>query len=139
MKPFCGYNYGDYWQHWLSFEKRSSNLPKMYHVNWFRQDKDNNFIWPGFSDNLRVLSWIFDRCEGTVGAKETPIGNVPNAADLNTSGLDIQPNTLQELLSINKDAWRVETQQIGEYLREFGSRTPAKLQEQLSEVLKRLA
>jgi phosphoenolpyruvate carboxykinase (GTP) len=139
MKPFCGYNYGDYWQHWLSFEKRSNNLPKMYHVNWFRQDKDNNFIWPGFSDNLRVLSWIFDRCEGTVGAKETPIGNVPNAADLNTSGLDIQPNTLQELLSINKDAWRAETQQIGEYLREFGSRTPARLQEQLSDVLKRLA
>jgi phosphoenolpyruvate carboxykinase (GTP) len=139
MKPFCGYNYGDYWQHWLSFEQRSSNLPKMYHVNWFRQDKDNNFMWPGFSDNLRVLSWIFDRCEGTVGAQETPIGNVPNSADLNTSGLDIQPNTLQELLSINKEAWRAETQQIGEYLREFGNRTPAKLQEQLSDVQKRLA
>lgn len=139
MKPFCGYNYGDYWQHWLSFEKRSNNLPKMYHVNWFRQDKDNNFIWPGFSDNLRVLSWIFDRCEGTVGAQATPIGNVPNVADLNTSGLDIQPDTLKELLSINKDAWRVETRQIGEYLSEFGTRTPAKLQEQLSDVQKRLA
>ncbi len=96
-------------------------------------------MWPGFSDNLRVLSWIFDRCEGTVGAQETPIGNVPHVADLNTSGLDIQPNTLQELLSINKDAWRAETQQIGEYLREFGTRTPAKLQEQLSDVQKRLA
>jgi len=139
MKPFCGYNYGDYWQHWLSFEKRSNNLPKMYHVNWFRQDKDNNFMWPGFSDNLRVLSWIFDRCEGKVGAQETPIGNLPHAADLNTSGLDIQPDTLQELLSISKDAWRAEAQQIGDYLREFGSRTPAKLQEQLSDVQKRLA
>jgi len=139
MKPFCGYNYGDYWQHWLSFEKRSNNLPKMYHVNWFRQDKDNNFMWPGFSDNLRVLSWIFDRCEGKVGAQETPIGNLPHAADLNTSGLDIQPDTLQELLSISKDAWRAEAQQIGDYLREFGSRTPAKLQEELSDVQKRLA
>ncbi len=139
MKPFCGYNYGDYWQHWLSFAERSTKLPKIFHVNWFRQDKDNNFLWPGFGDNLRVLSWIFDRCESKVGAQETPIGYLPNAADLNTSGLEIQPGVLNELLSINKDAWRAEIGQIGEYLAEFGKRTPAKLQEQLSEVQKRLA
>ncbi|MGE0113692.1 MAG: phosphoenolpyruvate carboxykinase (GTP) [Steroidobacteraceae bacterium] len=139
MKPFCGYNYGDYWQHWLSFEGRASNLPKVYHVNWFRQDKDHNFMWPGFSDNLRVLSWIFDRCEGKVGAHETPIGYLPAPSDLNTSGLDIQPDTLQELLSINPAAWRAETLQIAEYLNEFGNRTPARLKEKLGEVQKRLA
>ncbi len=139
MKPFCGYNFGDYWQHWLSFADRTDKLPKIYHVNWFRQDKDNNFMWPGFGDNLRVLSWIFDRCEGTVGAQETAIGNLPNAQDLNTSGLDIQPDTLKELLSINKDAWRTEVEQIGEYLNEFGTHTPAKLKDQLNDVKKRLA
>lgn len=96
-------------------------------------------MWPGFGDNLRVLSWIFDRCEGTVGAQETAIGNLPNAADLNTSGLDIKPDTLKELLSINKDAWRTEVEQIGEYLNEFGAHTPAKLKAQLDDVQKRLA
>ena len=139
MKPFCGYNYGDYWQHWLSFGERSNNLPRIYHVNWFRQDKDNNFMWPGFGDNLRVLEWIFDRCEDKVGAQETPIGNLPHASDLNTNGLEIQPDTLQELLSINTEAWRVETRQIGEYLNEFGDRTPATLQRQLRDVQQRLA
>ncbi len=139
MKPFCGYNYGDYWQHWLSFAERSSNLPKVFHVNWFRQDKDHNFMWPGFGDNLRVLEWIFERCEGKVGAQETAIGNLPHVSDLNTKGLEIQPDTLQELLSINKDAWRVETRQIGEYLNEFGARTPATLQRQLHDVQQRLA
>jgi phosphoenolpyruvate carboxykinase (GTP) len=139
MKPFCGYNYGDYWKHWLSFGARSNKLPRIYHVNWFRQDKDNNFMWPGFGDNLRVLSWIFDRCEGKVGAKETPIGNLPNKADLNTAGLDIQPNTLEELLSINTAAWQTEVSQIGAYLSEFGNRTPAELQQQLDKVSLKLA
>lgn len=95
-------------------------------------------MWPGFGDNLRVLSWIFDRCEGAVGAQETPIGNLPYAKDINTAGLDIQPDTLKELLSINQDAWRTEAQQIGAYLDEFGSRTPAQLKEQLQDVQKRL-
>lgn len=139
MKPFCGYNYGDYWQHWLSFAQRSDKLPRIYHVNWFRQDKDNNFMWPGFGDNLRVLNWIFDRCEGKVGARETPIGNLPNVGDLNTAGLEIQPAVLQELLSINTDAWRTEISQIGEYLHEFGSHTPAQLQAELAKVRAHLA
>jgi phosphoenolpyruvate carboxykinase (GTP) len=139
MKPFCGYNYGDYWQHWLSFEQRSSKLPKIFHVNWFRQDKDNNFMWPGFGDNLRVLSWIFDRCDGKAGAQESAIGYLPKVEDLNTAGLQIQPETLKELLSINTDQWRTEVTQIGEYLDEFGTRTPAALREQLSDVQKRLA
>lgn len=139
MKPFCGYNYGDYWQHWLSFAGRASKLPKVFHVNWFRQDKDNNFLWPGFGDNLRVLNWIFDRCEGTAGAQETAIGYLPKASDLNVNGLEIQPNALQELLSINTEAWRSEAKEIGEYLNEFGNRTPGKLREELQDVQKRLA
>jgi phosphoenolpyruvate carboxykinase (GTP) len=138
MKPFCGYNYGDYWQHWLSFEKRSSKLPKIFHVNWFRQDKDNNFMWPGFGDNLRVLSWIFDRCDNKVGAQDTAIGYLPKAEDLDTSGLDIQPDTLKELLSINQESWHKELGQIGEYLGEFGDRTPARLNEELAKVKQRL-
>jgi phosphoenolpyruvate carboxykinase (GTP) len=77
MKPFCGYNFADYWTHWLSFEERVKHLPKVFHVNWFRQDKNGKFLWPGFGDNLRVLSWIIDRCEGRAAAKETPIGFLP--------------------------------------------------------------
>jgi phosphoenolpyruvate carboxykinase (GTP) len=138
MKPFCGYNYGDYWQHWLSFEGRVKHLPKIYHVNWFRQDKDGKFLWPGFGDNLRVLSWIFDRCEGTVGARETPIGNLPQPEDLPISGLDIQPDTLKELLSINAGAWRQEAAQIGDYLGEFGGRTPERLKQELRTVQQKL-
>jgi len=82
MKPFCGYNFADYWTHWLSFEGRVKHLPRVFHVNWFRQDKNGKFLWPGFGDNLRVLSWIIDRCEGRAKAHETPIGLLPHKEDL---------------------------------------------------------
>jgi phosphoenolpyruvate carboxykinase (GTP) len=91
MKPFCGYNFADYWAHWLSFPERSEHLPKIFHVNWFRQNDDGDFLWPGFGENIRVLEWIIDRVEHRADAKETPIGFLPHIEDLNTRNLDISP------------------------------------------------
>ena len=116
MKPFCGYNYGDYWAHWLSFGKRSSKLPKIFHVNWFRRDANGKFLWPGFGENLRVLRWIIDRCEGRVGAVETPIGFLPKPGDIDMQGLDVLAATRsQQLLAVDPEQWRTEMESIGEY------------------------
>ncbi|RMF96667.1 MAG: phosphoenolpyruvate carboxykinase (GTP) [Gammaproteobacteria bacterium] len=134
MKPFCGYNFADYWGHWLSFPARARKLPKIFHVNWFRQDRDGNFLWPGFGDNLRVLRWIIDRCEGRVAARETAIGYLPAPADLDTSGLDIDATTLEALLSVDKAAWRKEISAIGEYFQEYGDRLPELLAAELERV-----
>jgi len=139
MKPFAGYNFGDYWQHWLSFEARAKKLPKIFHVNWFRQDKNGKFMWPGFGDNLRVLKWIVDRCEDRVGAVESAIGHLPQAQDMESAGLKIDAETLQQLLSIDTATWRHELEDIGKYFQEFGRRVPARLAEEHSLVSKRLA
>ena len=141
MKPFAGYNFADYWSHWLKFGqgKNASKLPKIFHVNWFRQDANGKFIWPGFGDNLRVLRWITDRCEGKAGAVESPIGFLPRPSDLDTSGLDMDSNTLQNLLSIDTNTWRQEIEAISKYLDEFGSRVPQQLRDELHGVSKRLA
>jgi phosphoenolpyruvate carboxykinase (GTP) len=138
MKPFCGYNFGDYWKHWLSFEGRSKRLPRIFHVNWFRQDKNGRFMWPGYGENLRVLRWITDRCDGRVEAQETPIGFVPRPQDIDVSGLNIDAATLDTLLSVDPVAWRHELESIGKYLDEFRERVPAKLREELREVQQRL-
>ncbi len=127
MKPFCGYNFGDYWRHWLSFEQRSQQLPKIFHVNWFRQDKNGKFLWPGFGDNLRVLRWIVDRCAGRVGARETPIGFLPNAGDIDLKGLDIAPEIMESLLSVDPTSWQTEMRDIASYFGEFGAALPAEL------------
>jgi len=124
MSPFCGYNFGDYWAHWLSFEQQSKHLPKIFHVNWFRQDKAGNFLWPGFGENLRVLRWIIERCDSQVGAKETPIGFLPNAGDIDVQDLDVSEETMGALLSINIEQWQQEMASIGEYLQEYGDRLP---------------
>ena len=124
MKPFCGYNFADYWAHWLSFAERSDRLPRIFHVNWFRQDNAGRFLWPGFGENLRVLRWIIDRCEGRVGAHETPIGYLPNAADIDTTGLDIDAGVLDALTSVDAGQWREEMQAIGDYLASYGDRLP---------------
>ncbi len=127
MKPFCGYNFGDYWEHWLSLHDRSDKLPRIFHVNWFRQDDDGRFMWPGFGENLRVLRWIIDRCENRVGAKETPIGYLPDNGDIDTADLDISDAVMAELTSINVDEWKIENQHFGEYLDTFGDRVPQAL------------
>jgi phosphoenolpyruvate carboxykinase (GTP) len=127
MKPFVGYNFADYFAHWLSFDTAGAKLPKIFHVNWFRKDADGKFMWPGFGDNLRVLEWMLRRVEGSAEALETPIGNLPRPSDLNTENLDILPSTLERLLAVDRDGWLAETAAIGEYLQAYGERMPASL------------
>jgi len=140
MKPFAGYNFADYFGHWLKLgnSENASKLPKIFHVNWFRQDRNGKFMWPGFGENLRVLKWIADRCEGKAEAVETPIGLVPRKQDLDVSGLNMDASTLETLLSIDPSAWRQEVDAIGKYLDEYGSRVPSQLREELQGVAKRL-
>ncbi len=138
MKPFCGYNFADYWSHWLSFAEKSREVPKIFHVNWFRQDSDGHFLWPGFGDNLRVLRWIIDRCEGRVEATQTAIGYLPGKEDIDITGLNLEPSTMESLLNVDKENWRQEMQEIGDYLEEYGSRLPQELLEQQREVLNNL-
>ncbi len=139
MKPFCGYNYGDYFAHWLSFDKPGAKLPKIFHVNWFRKGTDGKFLWPGFGDNLRVLEWIVDRCKGEAGATETPIGFVPGKRDLHLDGLAISDHALQTLLDIDAAGWKAEVADIGAYLDSFGSRTPSMLKAEQQRVADALA
>ncbi len=138
MKPFCGYNFGDYWRHWLSLEERSDKLPKIFHVNWFRQDDDGNFLWPGFGENLRVLKWIIDRCEDRVGARETPIGYLPEPDDIDTAELDISAETMRVLSSVDLDRWRIENAHFATYLDSFGERVPQELRDEHERVASEL-
>ena len=139
MKPFCGYNFADYWAHWLSFGKSLSYLPRVFHVNWFRQDAKGEFLWPGFGDNLRVLNWIIDRCEHRVEARETPIGYLPYPQDLNTKNLDISAAALETLTTIDREQWREELKSVGEYLNTYGERLPKALREQQQKIAAELS
>ncbi len=128
MKPFCGYNFGDYWQHWLKVGAGLSNPPRVFHVNWFRKSAEGRFMWPGFGDNLRVLQWMIDRCDGRAQGRQEPIGVLPAEGELNTEGLDIAPQVLDELLTVDSEGWRAELEAIGEYMAGFGERCPPQLQ-----------
>jgi phosphoenolpyruvate carboxykinase (GTP) len=134
MKPFCGYNFGDYWAHWLSLQQTESKLPKIFHVNWFRQDDSGRFMWPGFGENLRVLQWILARCEQPGGAVESAIGWLPDTNAINLDGLNIEPELMTQLLAIDIPAWQVEMQQIDKFFAQFGSRLPEALKLELSRV-----
>ena len=139
MRPFVGYNMGDYWKHWLDMGKTIANAPKIFHVNWFRTDDEGHFIWPGFGDNFRVLLWILDRCEDKVGAVETPIGYVPNPEDINIEGIDgITLDTVRDLLSVDKAAWLEDISNIEEFYAQVGDRVPAILYEELEALKARL-
>ena len=139
MKPFAGYNYGDYWAHWFDMGKKLKSPPKIYHVNWFRRDADGKFLWPGFGDNLRVLAWILNRCAGKAEAQETAIGNLPRASDLNLEGLKIEQSALDQLLSVNAEEWRAEAVDMDQYLNEFGDRTPVQLRAEVAALRTRLS
>ncbi len=139
MKPFCGYNFADYWAHWLSMEDSCTDLPKVFHVNWFRQDSDGKFLWPGFGENLRVLRWIIERCENRVDAIESAIGYLPYPDDIDTSGLDVSDETMQALTSINVEQWRTEIAAIGEYLEGYGDRLPDALRDEQRRIADDLA
>ena len=134
MQPFCGYNFGDYWTHWLSMGKKYNNLPKIFHVNWFRQDKAGRFMWPGFGDNMRVLEWVLARCEGKGEAVRTPIGFLPTNSAINTEGTGLTKETIRELLAIEAPAWKNEMSGIQEYFSKFGSHMPAELGNELKRI-----
>ena len=139
MLAFCGYHMGDYFGHWLKMGKRSgARLPKIFYVNWFRRDRNGKFLWPGFGENSRVLKWIFERCDGKVHAKETPIGRVPEVADLDTKGLDIPGSHVEELLSVDIDGWLEEVSRIREHFAKFGEHLPRDLSEETDSLEKRL-
>jgi phosphoenolpyruvate carboxykinase (GTP) len=140
MLPFCGYHMGDYFAHWLKLgaSANPSKLPRIYYVNWFRQDKNGKFLWPGYGENSRVLKWIFERCDGKVHAKETPIGRIPDVADLDTTRLDINGAHVDELLSVDIGGWMAEVPLIKEHFAKFGDRLPKGLQDEVGALEKRL-
>lgn len=127
MKPFCGYNFGDYFGHWLSFDKPGAQLPKIFHVNWFRKGEDGKFLWPGFGDNLRVLEWMLQRVEGKAGAVETPIGLLPVESELDLAGLALPDAARAQLFGLDRAGWQAEFAGIGDYLAGYGDRLPPAL------------
>lgn len=127
MLPFCGYNMGDYFAHWLNIGKLLKYPPKIFYVNWFRKDENGKFMWPGFGENIRVLKWIIDRVHNRVPARETPIGLVPFCADINTDGLNISKATLQKLFEVNLSEWEEELAEIKKFLLQFGSHIPPEI------------
>ncbi len=138
MLPFCGYHMGDYFQHWLDMGTRLDDPPKIFHINWFRTDADGRYLWPGFGDNIRVLKWILERVEGRGGAMATPIGATPSAAALDVSGLDVSPDALAQMLSVDAAAWLQEAGRGLEFLGRFGSRLPRALVDEHLSLVQRL-
>ena len=139
MRPFVGYDMGDYWAHWLKMGTLIPNAPKIFHVNWFRTDDEGNFIWPGFGDNMRVLMWILARCEGKVEADITPIGYVPHAEDINIEGLDgITVDTIRDLLSVDRESWLADIENIKEFYAQVGDRVPQAMYDELAALEARL-
>ncbi len=140
MLPFCGYNMGDYWQHWLDMGKTvdKDKQPKFFNVNWFRTDDEGHFIWPGFGDNMRVLDWMLKRIAGEVEAEETAIGYVPKAEDINIEGLDMSVDTVKGLLAIDKENWKKEVEGIKEFYAKFGDKLPKELAKQAEELEKKI-
>ncbi len=139
MKPFAGYNFGDYFAHWLSFDVAGAQLPKIFHVNWFRKSVAGKFLWPGFGDNMRVLEWMLKRVEGKVAGRATAIGTLPEAGELNRNGLAVSDADLETLLAVDTPAWRTEVGAIADYLEEFGERTPRALFDELEKTAEALA
>jgi phosphoenolpyruvate carboxykinase (GTP) len=138
MLAFCGYNMGDYFAHYLKIGASSSKLPKIFYVNWFRQDENGKFLWPGYGENSRVLKWVFERCDGKVHATETPIGRLPDPADLDVKGLDLPPATLAKLLNVDVQGWLDEVPRIKEHFAKFGDRLPKGLKDELAGLEQRL-
>jgi phosphoenolpyruvate carboxykinase (GTP) len=141
MLPFCGYNMGDYFEHWLDIGAQSdeAKLPKLFFVNWFRRGDDGHFLWPGFGENSRVLKWVFERVAGEAEAVDTAIGSLPAPGSLDTDGLDVPQADLDELLSVDVEGWRSAVPQIEQHLAQFGDHLPGPLKDQLAELEKRLA
>ena len=138
MLPFIGYNAGDYIAHWLEMGKKIPHLPKIFHVNWFRTDSNGKFMWPGFGENLRVLLWVIDRCQGKIEAEKTPIGFVPKRETLDLEGLTIGSDTVAELLKVDRKEWIEEVNSQTQFFDQIGSHLPAEVRRQRDLELKRL-
>ena len=136
MKPFCGYHMGDYFAHWIEMGKKVKNPPKIFNVNWFRQDENGELLWPGFGDNMRVLDWILKRCDNKIEAQETAIGYVPYAKDIDIEGLDYSVETLERILYVDKARWSKEADEIAEFYKQFGDKLPKELSENLATLKK---
>ena len=132
MLPFCGYNMGEYFAHWLEMGKKAAHAPKIFHVNWFRTDKDGNFIWPGFGDNFRVLLWILDRCAGKADAVDSAIGYLPKPEDIDTEGLDISTDTMKDLLTVDTESWLADLDSIKAFYAKIGDTMPKGLLDELA-------
>ncbi len=138
MLPFCGYNMGDYFRHWLNIGERLVNPPKVFSINWFRVDDKGNYIWPGFGENIRVLKWIVDRVYNQVSALETPIGYVPHLKDLDVKGLNVSEENLKKLFEVDIEGWKKEAQDITEFFKKFGDRMPKEMWEELKKMRAKL-
>ncbi|MGN0611839.1 MAG: phosphoenolpyruvate carboxykinase domain-containing protein, partial [Ruminiclostridium sp.] len=141
MKPFCGYHMADYWAHWLEMgEKLGDKAPKIFNVNWFKQDENGNFMWPGFGDNMRVLDWIIKRCEGTIDADTTPIGYLPKKGDINLEGIEdvVTCEVEDKLLAVDRDLWKKEVEEMKEFYKQFGDKLPDGLKQELADLEARL-
>ena len=140
MLPFCGYNMGDYFAHWISIGKKSSlnKLPKIFYVNWFRKDNEGNFLWPGYGENIRVLKWIFDRTEGKDSSVKTPIGFVPKKEGIDLDGMNFRKENLDQLLNVDRDEWLREVKNIRNYYKIFGNKLPAELRSEVDQLEQRL-
>ncbi len=140
MLPFCGYNMGDYFAHWLKMgEKGGAKMPKIFYVNWFRKSPEGKFMWPGYAENSRVLKWIFERCNGTAEAVDTPIGKLPAEGSLDVNGLDVAPETMKALNAVDAEGWKAELPMIREHFATFGDNLPNALKEQLAALERRLS
>ncbi|HYR78581.1 MAG TPA: phosphoenolpyruvate carboxykinase domain-containing protein, partial [Candidatus Dormibacteraeota bacterium] len=135
MLPFCGYNIGDYFAHWLKMRGAIKKPPRIFMVNWFRKDPAGNFIWPGFGENLRVLKWMLDRIHGRVGGRETPVGIAPNDADLDLKGLDLSPAQVREALAVRAEEWTAELESTAEFFEKIGPTMPKELKERREKIL----
>jgi phosphoenolpyruvate carboxykinase (GTP) len=134
MLPFCGYNMGDYFGHWLKMGKKMKSPPKIFFVNWFRQDEHGKFMWPGFGDNIRVLKWMLDRIKGKVGVNSTPIGLTPNVDDLDLKGLDIPRERMEKLFEVKLPEWKAELESVKTFLRQFEARMPDEIWEEFKKL-----
>jgi phosphoenolpyruvate carboxykinase (GTP) len=138
MLPFCGYNMADYFGHWIEMGTAVPNPPRIFHVNWFRQDDQGRFIWPGFGENMRVLRWVLERCQGKGGAAESAIGMLPTTNAIDRNGIDVDDATMQQLLSVSKDDWKKEAAGVGEFFAKFDGRLPDEMERQRQALEKRL-
>jgi phosphoenolpyruvate carboxykinase (GTP) len=137
MLPFCGYNIGDYFQHWIDIGKRLTNPPLIFHVNWFRKGMDGQFLWPGFGNNMRVLKWIIDRCEETGGAVKSPIGWLPSPHDLDLAELDVEHKCIVEILGIDHEEWQKELAAHAKFFDSLGGVVPDELLKQRDQLAER--